>query len=221
MEIKGCIFDLDGVIVDTARYHYQAWKRMAQLFGGDLSHEQNEKLKGVSRRGSLEFILKENGVEKSEEEKIELAKQKNTWYLELIGSLDQTELLPGVLDLIKEIDNKGIPIGLGSASKNAITILQKIGIDHYFKVMIDGNSVEKSKPNPEVFNKGVQGLGIASKNCIVFEDSSKGISAAITGGFIPIGIGEKKNLPEALLVYSGFEGLSFDSLLKDISAKLS
>lgn len=221
MEIKGCIFDLDGVIVDTARYHYQAWKRMAQLFGGDLSHEQNEKLKGVSRRGSLEFILKENGVEKSEEEKIELAKQKNIWYLELIGSLDQTELLPGVLDLIKEIDKKGIPIGLGSASKNAITILQKIGIDHYFKVMIDGNSVEKSKPNPEVFNKGVQGLGIASKNCIVFEDSSKGISAAITGGFIPIGIGEKKNLPEALLVYSGFEGLSFDSLLKDISAKLS
>lgn len=221
MKVEGCIFDLDGVIVDTARYHYQAWKRMAQLFGGDLSHEQNEKLKGVSRMGSLEFILKENGVEKSLEEKTELARQKNEWYLELISSLDESELLPGVLNLIKQLHSENIPVALGSASKNAITILKKIGIDHYFKVMVDGNSVEKSKPNPEVFNKGVTGLGINPQNCIVFEDSSKGIAAAITGGFIPIGIGQRKNLPDALLVFPGFEEMTLESISKDIADKLS
>lgn len=219
MRIEGCIFDLDGVIVDTARYHFQAWRKMAQLFGGDLTHEQNETLKGVSRMASLDYILKENGIEKSLEEKKELARKKNEWYLDLIDELDESEMLPGVLDLIKELHDKDILIGLGSASKNAITILKKLGIDHYFKTMVDGNSVEKSKPNPEVFIKGVNGLGIDPAHCIVFEDSSKGIAAANTGGFIPIGIGNPEYLHEAVKVYSGFEDLHFEMILKDLAEK--
>lgn len=219
--IEACIFDMDGVIVDTAKFHFQAWKRMAQLFGGDLTEEQNEKLKGVSRKGSLEFILEANGVEKSEKEKIELANQKNEWYLELIGSLDKSELLPGVLELIQQLDSLNISIALGSASRNAITILKMMGIDHYFNTLIDGNSVEKSKPNPEVFIKGAEGMQVNPKNCIVFEDSSKGIQAAKSGGFIPIGIGRPENLKEALIVYPGFEGITWESILQDLNDKSS
>jgi len=221
MKVDACIFDMDGVIVDTAKFHYQAWKRMAQLFGGDLTEEQNEKLKGVSRRGSLDFILSENGVEKTEEEKVELANQKNVWYLELIGSLNKSELLPGVLELIKELHLHDISIALGSASKNAITILKMMGIDHYFDALVDGNSVQKSKPNPEVFLKGAKGMDIKPANCIVFEDSSKGIEAAIKGGFIPIGIGEQHNLEEALIVYPGFNQLTWASILQDLNDQMS
>lgn len=216
MKVEACIFDMDGVIVDTARFHFQAWRRMAQLFGGDLTEKQNEKLKGVSRRGSLEFILKENGVDKSEEEKVELARQKNEWYLQLIGSLDKSELLPGVLELITELNKLKIPIALGSASRNAITILKMLKMDSLFETLVDGNLVEKSKPNPEVFLKGAEGMGIDPKKCIVFEDSSKGIDAAIQGGFIPIGIGEKQNLQRALLVYPGFQNLNWESILHDL-----
>lgn len=221
MNLQGCIFDMDGVIVDTAKFHYQAWKRMAQLFGGDLTEEQNEKLKGVSRKGSLEFILKENGVLKSEEEKVELSRQKNEWYLELIGSLDKSELLPGVLDLIKELKSLNISVGLGSASRNAVTILKMINIDHLFDTLVDGNSVEKSKPDPEVFLKGAKGMNLKPQNCIVFEDSSKGIEAALKGGFIPIGIGQPHNLDQALLVYPGFKDLSWAAIQEDINDKLS
>lgn len=221
MKLEGCIFDMDGVIIDSAKYHYQSWKRMANLFGGDLTVEQNEKLKGVSRMGSLDFILQENGVEKSQEEKIELAKQKNEWYLELVGSLNQLDMLPGVLNFIEKMNEIRIPIALGSASKNAVTILKMMKVDHLFTTLVDGNSVEKSKPDPEVFLKGATGLNIKPQNCIVFEDSSKGIDAAIAGGFIPIGIGEKENLPNALLVYSGFEDFNWESLQKDIEEKLS
>ena len=221
MKVEACIFDMDGVIVDTAKFHFQAWKRMAQLFGGDLTEEQNEKLKGVSRMGSLDFILKENGVEKTQEEKVELAKQKNEWYLELIGSLDKSELLPGVLELITQLHSSQISIALGSASRNAITILKMMGIDHYFNALVDGNSVEKSKPNPEVFLKGAAEMKIKPENCIVFEDSSKGIEAAIKGGFIPIGIGQQHNLSEAVIVYPGFKELTWESILLDLNDKMS
>ncbi len=217
MKVEACIFDLDGVIVDTARFHYVAWKRIAQLFGGDLSLEQNEKLKGVSRMGSLEYILKANNIQKSHEEKSELAKLKNEWYLELISSIDQSELLPGVINLLTELKSLKIPLALGSASRNAIKILHKIGVDHLFHTMIDGNLVEKSKPDPEVFLKGAKSLGIKPANCIVFEDSSKGIEAAISGGFIPVGIGEDSNLKNATIIYSGFQNLTFDTILTDIA----
>ena len=216
MEISACIFDLDGVIVDTAKFHYKAWNRMAELFGGSLSHEQNEELKGVSRMASLDFILEKNNVHKTQEEKLALAEQKNEWYLEMIKNIDKSELLPGIETFLAELRSKNIKIGLGSASRNATTILKTIGIDHFFEVMVDGNSIEKSKPHPEVFLKGAAGLSVEPQKCLVFEDSEKGVRAANTGGFIPIGIGEVANLPEAKVVYNGFEELNLELIVNDL-----
>ena len=216
MDISACIFDLDGVIVDTAKFHFDAWNRMAQQFGGTLTHEQNEELKGVSRMASLDFILAKNNVQKTHEEKLALASQKNEWYLEMIKNIDKDELLPGIELFLEELKSKGIKIGLGSASRNATTILQTIGIDHYFEVFIDGNAVVNSKPHPEVFLKGAEGLSVKPENCLVFEDSEKGVRAANIGGFIPIGIGEASNLPEAKVVYSGFENIDLEIILSDL-----
>jgi len=216
MKISACIFDLDGVIVDTAKYHYEAWNRMAELFGGFLSHEQNEELKGVSRMASLDFILEKNNVQKSHEEKLELAAQKNEWYLEMIENIGKEELLPGVEDFLNELVLKEIKIGLGSASRNATTILKTIGIDHFFQVFVDGNSVKNSKPHPEVFLKGAKGLKVDPEHCLVFEDSEKGVKAANVGGFIPIGIGQQENLPEARVVYPGFLDIGFEMILRDL-----
>jgi len=220
MNIKACIFDLDGVIVDTAKYHYEAWNKMAEQFGGHLSHEQNEDLKGVSRMASLEYILEKNGVTKTQEEKLELAAQKNEWYLEMIEDIGKDELLPGVEDFLNELVLKEIKIGLGSASRNATTILKTIGIDHFFEVFVDGNSVINSKPHPEVFLKGAKGLSVDPGSCLVFEDSEKGVKAANVGGFIPIGIGTPENLPEARVVYPGFLDIGFEMILRDL-AKVS
>lgn len=216
MELSACIFDLDGVIVDTAKFHFDAWNRMAELFGGSLTHTQNEELKGVSRMASLEFILERNNIQKTQEEKNALAAQKNEWYLDMIKNIGKDELLPGVELFLESLKKKNIKIGLGSASRNATTILKTIGIDHFFEVFIDGNSVKKSKPHPEVFLKGAAGLSVEPSRCIVFEDSEKGVKAANTGGFIPIGIGLEENLPEAKLVYPGFENLTFEMILQDL-----
>ncbi len=215
--IKGCIFDLDGVIVDTAKFHFKSWQDIAVQLGGQLSLEQNEKLKGVSRMGSLDFILKLNNISIPQEKKIKLAAQKNECYLKLIEDIDQSEMLPGILDFIKQLKKENYKIGLGSASRNAITILQKLKIDHYFEAQIDGNMVTKSKPDPEVFLKGAKGLDIYPSECIVFEDSIKGITAANQAGFISVGVGDKNTLTEATYVIEGFTNLNPNDLFKILS----
>ncbi|WP_333626305.1 beta-phosphoglucomutase [Sphingobacterium siyangense] len=198
--VKAVIFDLDGVLVDTAIYHFQAWHRLAEDLGYSFSIVDNEQLKGVSRIESLELILKWAGLEKSEAEKADLLVLKNQWYLELIEQLNPDHLLSGSLELLKRLQQKGIKIGLGSASKNAMGILEKTGIIPYFDALIDGNVVQLSKPNPQVFLKGAEVLEIAPAHCLVLEDAQAGIDAARAAGMQVIGIGLEEHLKGADLV---------------------
>jgi len=195
--VKAVIFDLDGVLVDTAIYHFQAWHRLATSLGYFFSVADNEQLKGVSRVESLELILKWAGLEKSEQEKEQLLIQKNQWYLALIEQLNPGQLLPGSLDLLNKLREKNILIALGSASKNALNILQKTGIVDYFDALIDGNVVSASKPDPEVFLKGAAALAVAPPYCLVLEDAQAGIDAAKAANMQVIGVGEADNLKGA------------------------
>ena len=210
--VKACIFDLDGVIVDTAVYHYKAWKRLANQMGFDFTEEQNEKLKGVSRTRSLELILQWGSVTKTDAEKEELATQKNIWYVDMISHMKPDEILPGAKEFVQTCRDAGIKTALGSASKNSMMILEKIGMVNLFDAIIDGNKVSKAKPDPEVFLKGAEEVGIAPANCVVFEDAIAGIEAAVAGGMKSVGIGSPEVLGEANLVVSGLNEMSLEKL---------
>ena len=210
--VKACIFDLDGVIVDTAVYHYKAWKRLANELGFDFTEEDNEKLKGVSRTRSLELILQWGGVTKTEAEKEELAARKNDRYVEMINHMTPDEILPGAKDFLLTCRSAGLKTALGSASKNSMTILNKIDLAGLFDAIIDGNKVSKPKPDPEVFLKGAEELNIAPVNCVVFEDAIAGVEAAINGGMKAVGIGSPKVLTEANLVVSGLNEMTLEKL---------
>ena len=210
--IKACIFDLDGVIVDTAVYHYKAWKRLANELGFDITEEQNENLKGVSRMRSLDLILQWGGVTKTDTEKEELATRKNTWYVEMINKMTPDEILPGAKEFLQSCIDAGLKTALGSASKNSMTILEKVGITHFFNEVIDGNKVSKPKPDPEVFLKGAEELGVLPANCVVFEDAIAGVEAAINGGMKVVGIGSPDVLGKANLVVSGLDKMSLEKL---------
>ena len=210
--IEACIFDLDGVIVDTAVYHYKAWKRLAHELGFDFTEEDNERLKGVSRMRSLEIILELGKVQKTEAEKEELAARKNTWYVEMINRMTPDEVLPGAKEFLQACINAGIKTALGSASKNSMTILEKTGITHFFNAVIDGNKVSKPKPDPEVFLKGAEELGVLPAHCVVFEDAIAGVEAAINGGMKVVGIGSPQVLTKANLVVSGLDKMTIEKL---------
>lgn len=192
--IKGFLFDLDGVIVDTAVFHFQAWRRLAQKLGGDFTEEQNEQLKGVSRVDSLKKIIEWTGATVSDEEFQTLMVEKNEWYLELVQGLGPQDALPGALDFLQTAYDQGLKIALGSASKNAPMILEKLGITPLFTAIIDGNNVVNGKPHPEVFLKGAEALGLEPSECVVFEDSIAGVQAAKTGGMSSVGIGNAETL---------------------------
>jgi len=195
--MKAFIFDLDGVLVDTAKYHFIAWKRIGEKVGFILTHEQNESLKGVSRVESLDRILSWAKVTLSQEEKDLFLLDKNEDYLAQINDMGKEEILPGVLTLLQYAKDNKIPVALGSASKNATPILQKLGITTYFDALVDGNHVSKSKPDPEVFLKGAALLEQDPKNCIVFEDAAAGIQAAKSAGMITIGMGGAEEVQTA------------------------
>ena len=192
--IKGFLFDLDGVIVDTAVFHFHAWRRLAQKLGGDFTEEQNEQLKGVSRVDSLKKIIEWTGATVSDEEFQTLMVEKNEWYLELVQGLGPQDALPGALNFLQTAYDQGIKIALGSASKNAPMILEKLGITPLFTAIIDGNNVVNGKPHPEVFLKGAEALGLKPSECVVFEDSIAGVQAAKTGGMSSVGIGDAETL---------------------------
>ena len=218
--IQACIFDLDGVIVDTAVYHYKAWKRLANELGFDFTEEDNEKLKGVSRMASLDLILQWGGLTKTQAEKEELATRKNNWYVDMISKMTPAEVLPGAKEFVELCKQAGIKTALGSASKNSVTILEKVAIDHLFDVVIDGNKVSKPKPDPEVFLEGAKELHIAPENCVVFEDAIAGIEAAISGGMRSVGIGSPEVLGRADMVVSGLDKMSIEKL-KELEAMSS
>jgi beta-phosphoglucomutase len=204
MNKKAFIFDLDGVIVDTARYHYLAWQKIAQELNIDFTIEHNELLKGVSRVRSLDIILELGKIEASQEDKNKWLFQKNEQYLSYLVDMDQREILPGVISMLKYLKEKNQAIALGSASKNARPILDKTGIIHYFDVIVDGNDVTNAKPDPEVFLIAAKLLGAKPEDTIVFEDSVAGVQAANIGKMTSIGIGEEKTLHEAHYIFEDF-----------------
>jgi len=213
MTYKACLFDLDGVLVDTAIYHFQAWKNLGTKFGYTLTEEQNEQLKGVSRVESLNRILVWANYTATEEQKSSWLIEKNDNYLALITHMNPSEILPGVLDFLQQIKLAGYKIALGSASKNAEIILSKTGLIEWFDLIIDGNKVTKSKPDPEVFLKGAAGLGFLPTECIVFEDAQAGVEAAKAGKMRAIGIGDADMLSQADKVIPSFEGIQASELL--------
>jgi beta-phosphoglucomutase len=211
-KIKACIFDLDGVIVDTAVYHYRAWKRLANELGFDFTEEDNEKLKGVSRVQSLELILQWGHITKTASEKEELAARKNDWYVEMISHMTPAEISPGARAFLEACRAAGIKTALGSASKNSMTILNKINLAYLFDAVIDGNKVSKPKPDPEVFLKGAWKLHVSPADCVVFEDAVAGVEAAVNGGMKVVGIGSPSVLTGANLVVSGLDEMSLEKL---------
>ena len=204
MTKKAFIFDLDGVIVDTAKYHYLAWKKIATELGIEFTHEHNELLKGVSRVRSLDIILGLGQIEASQEQKDQWLIQKNEDYLSYLVDMDQSEILPGVMPVLEFLKANQQPIALGSASKNARPILEKTGILSYFDAIVDGNDVSNAKPDPEVFLQAAQKLGITNENSIVFEDSVAGIQAANIASMTSIGIGDAIILNEAKYNFKDF-----------------
>lgn len=215
-EIKGLLFDLDGVIVDTAKYHYLAWKKLTDELGVNFTQKDNERLKGVSRMRSFEIILEIGGLTMTEEEKESNCTKKNDVYLEYIYQLKAEELLPGVRKFLSEAREKGYKLALGSASKNSRLILEKLEIMDFFDEIVDGTVVSKAKPDPEVFTKGADVLGLPYSSCIVFEDAAAGITAAHNAGMLAVGIGTAENLPEADILLPGLDNITIEEIIKKL-----
>lgn len=208
--IEACIFDLDGVIVDTAKYHYLAWKRLCNELGFDLTHEENEGLKGISRAESLNILLRKGRIAASEREKQEMMERKNNWYLGYVDAMDPDEILPGAETFIKMVKASGRKVGLGSASKNAKAIVAKIGLAYIFDAVIDGVKATNSKPDPQVFALGAEEMNVDPHRCVVFEDAIAGVDAALNAGMYAIGVGDKDLLHKAHKVIPGFAGVGLE-----------
>jgi beta-phosphoglucomutase len=212
MDLKACIFDLDGVIVDTAKYHFMAWKRLAERLKINFTEEDNERLKGVSRMDSLEIILEIGGLKMGREQKEKFATLKNKWYVNLISKMTPDEILPGSIEFITELKKAGIKTAIGSASRNTPLILRRVGIEKLFDAVADGNAVHNAKPDPEVFLVAAAMLKTEPANCIVFEDAVAGVRAALNAGMVCIGTGSGKILAEAHAVVPGLNMMNLKKL---------
>lgn len=212
-EIKACIFDLDGVVVDTAKYHYLAWRRLAHELGFEFTEQHNERLKGVSRMRSLEILLEVGGLSFPQDEMEKLAAKKNDWYVEYIERMTPDEILPGAKELLEELRANAIKLSLGSASKNSPLILERIGLKNHFDAIIDGNSVTVAKPAPDIFLTAAQALGVEPQHCVVFEDAEAGIEAAINAGMRTVGIGNPQILNRADVVVPNLKDFSYSKLV--------
>ncbi len=218
-EMRAAIFDLDGVIVDTAKYHYLAWKRLANEYGFDFTEADNERLKGVSRIRSLEILLEIGSLNVDEAARQNMASQKNNWYVDYIQRMDVSEILPGASEYLRGLRAKGVKTAIGSASKNAPLILERIGITELFDAVIDGNKVSQAKPDPEVFLSAAAELGVSPAGCIVFEDAEAGIQAAQRAGMGTVGIGKPMILKDADVVIGGLYQLVVLGAVNSVSAQ--
>ncbi len=216
--ISCCIFDLDGVLVDTAKYHYLAWAALARELGFEFTPEQGEATKGVSRMASLDIVLRAGGMENrfSAEEKERMAAGKNARYLDYVNRMTADEVLPGVLPFLQELKAKGVGVVLGSASKNAGVILDRCGLRALFDRIVDGTLVSKAKPDPEVFAKGAELAGKEPAVCVVFEDAAAGVEAATRAGMRSVGVGGSPLLAKATMQLPTFEGFTFEKLCNQI-----
>jgi beta-phosphoglucomutase len=213
MWTKACIFDLDGVVVDTAKYHFLAWKRLSEVLGISFTEKDNERLKGVSRMASLDIILELGGISLPGSEKEKLASIKNKWYVEYISRMTPEEILPGTIEFLKDLKSKKIKIALGSASRNTPLILDRVRLMNVFDAVADGNSVHKAKPDPAVFIKAAEMTGIEAGRCAVFEDALAGVEAALNAGMICIGIGDQTILKDAHMVIKGLYEMDINKLI--------
>lgn len=214
----GFIFDLDGVIVDTAKYHYLAWKKLANELGFEFTEEQNELFKGVSRKRCMEILLDIGNIEANTEQFNRWMIEKNVDYLAYIEKMDESEILPDVPKILNYLKENKMPIALGSASKNAKPILEKVHLLHYFDVIADGNNVTKAKPDPEVFLIAAKQLGVAPENCVVFEDAVAGVEAANAAKMISIGIGNEKTLSHADYNFNNFKEIEIE-FIKELTER--
>ena len=212
MNKTGFIFDLDGVIVDTAKYHFLAWKKLADELGINFTEEDNELFKGVSRKRCLEMLLKMGNIQATQDQIDAWLIEKNEDYLSYIAKMDASEILPDVPKVLNYLKELKIPMALGSASKNARPILEKVNLLSYFDTLVDGNQVTKAKPDPEVFLIAAAHLGVNPENCVVFEDALAGIEAANEAGMTSIGIGEADVLVEAKYNFVDFTEIDLDFL---------
>jgi beta-phosphoglucomutase len=209
--IKGFIFDLDGVLTDTAEYHYRGWKRLADELGIPFTRDDNEALRGIPRRESLLLILKEH--EYSEEQILEMMERKNRYYLEFIHDITPHDLLPGARELLGEIRAADLKSALGSASKNATEVIERLGITELLDAVADGYSVKAQKPAPDLFLYAATQLGLRPSECVVMEDAAAGIEAARAGGFLSIGIGPDDRVAKADLILPNLDGVHLNDLL--------
>lgn len=212
MPLKGCLFDMDGVIVDSAIHHFVAWKRLADELSIPFTEEDNHALKGLSRVDSLEHILGLGQLQLDEKTKIKLMAAKNALYLELVQGMRANDVLPGARELIEECVEHGVRVGLGSSSRNAQLILENVGLKPLFDTVVDGNHITLSKPDPEVFLKGASALELDPHEIVVFEDAASGIQAAKAGGFFAVGVGSEVQLGAADVVVPSMAGLTVQDL---------
>ena len=212
-KILGVIFDLDGVIVSTDNCHYLAWQRMADEEGIAFDRTVNERLRGVSRMESLEIILERAAKAYSDEEKLELASRKNAYYVELIGSLTENDILPGALETIQMLKERGVKVAIGSSSRNTPIILKQIGLSDAFDAVADGNAIKHSKPDPEVFLLAASLLKLDPKNCLVVEDADAGIEAGLGGGMRTLGVGSASRNPRATFAAEDLSKADMEAIL--------
>lgn len=212
MKHKALLFDLDGVLVDTAKYHYLAWKELADELGIPFSEKDNELFKGVSRVRCMDILLELGGRTMPEEEKSACCEKKNNIYIRYIENMSEEEILPGVKEFLRDVKKKGYVIALGSASKNSMLILERLHLTGLFDAIVDGTKVSKAKPDPAVFIAGAEALGVRPGECIVFEDAVAGIQAAHAGGMQAVGIGTVEALPEADFHLPGFAGVTIEAV---------
>jgi beta-phosphoglucomutase len=211
--IKAVIFDLDGVIVSTDEYHFQAWKRLADSLGIPFGRELNDRLRGVSRMESLEIMLEKSAKRYSLDEKRELTERKNAYYRELLKGLSPADILPGVVEMIKELKDRQVKVAIGSSSKNARSILRAVGLEDEFDVIADGNHVTRSKPDPEVFTIARTRLGISPDECLVVEDAPAGVEAGLAAGMEVLAVGAAAGHPRATRCAENLSCISADELL--------
>ncbi|ORC35378.1 beta-phosphoglucomutase [Marispirochaeta aestuarii] len=214
--ISAVIFDLDGVIVSTDEYHFQAWKELAKELGIDFSREDNSRQRGVSRMESLEVLLEKTEQTFSNDEKLAMAEKKNSIYRDLLDRLSPDQILPGALNFAEESRKLGLKIAVGSSSRNTPFILKKIGLSDYFDAVADGNDIQRSKPDPQVFLIAAERLAVRPAECLVVEDADAGVEAAKAGGMFALALGAAKGHPGADLRADSLERLSIEKLLREL-----
>lgn len=214
--ISATIFDLDGVLVDTARFHFLAWRELAHSLNITFEENENEALKGVDRMTSLEIILQLGNREATLAQKLRWAEEKNQRFLFYVSNMTPEDILPGVLPFLNHLKENNIQMAVASSSKNALTILEKIGLTSFFSKIVDGNQVQRTKPDPEIFLKAADHFGRHPNECVVFEDAKAGIEAALAGGMWAVGIGKKDDLPKAHWTINNFSDITIETVVSHL-----